>query len=117
MLTAFGFVDVGKLYGPDVYGAPATSLANQYAAMPSLHVGWAVLVAIGMAMALNTRWRWVFVAHPVITVFVVVSTGHHYWLDGIVAVVLLLMAFLVVVPGRVPPLPVTDPDEQSATAT
>ena len=117
MLTSFGFVDVGGIYGPDVYGSPANSFANQFAAMPSLHVGWSVLVAVGLVMVLRTRWRWLFLAHPVLTVFVVVSTGHHYWLDGIVAVVLVIMAYLVVAPGRVEPLPEQDAVEQSAAAT
>jgi hypothetical protein len=115
MLTSFGFVDVGRLYGPDVYGAPAHSLANQYAAMPSLHVGWSILVAVGLIVALRTRWRWVFLAHPIITTFVVVSTGHHYWLDGIVAAVLLVLAFVVVVPGRAKPLP-EEPDHSLGAA-
>jgi hypothetical protein len=117
MLTSFGFVDVGRVYGPDVYGSPANSFANQFAAMPSLHVGWSVLVAAGLVMALTTRWRWLFLAHPAVTIFVVVSTGHHYWLDGIVAVVLVIMAYVVVVPGRVDPLPTPDAAEQSASAT
>lgn len=110
MLTAFGFVDVGRLYGPDVYGAPAQSLANQYAAMPSLHVGWSILVAAAMIVALRTRWKWLFLAHPVVTTFVVISAGHHYWLDGIVAAVLLAFAaVVVVVPGRARPFPQVDP--------
>lgn len=107
MLTSLGFEDVGAIYGPDVYGSPATNtLANQYAAMPSLHIGWSVLVAAGLIVALRARWRWLALGHPVITVFVVVSGGHHYWLDGVVAVVLLAVAAAVVVPGRAPALPV-----------
>jgi PAP2 superfamily len=90
MRPDLGFVDTGAVYGPNVYGQPqAGSIANQFAAMPSLHVGWAVLVAIGLIMSSRTRWRWLWLAHPVITVLVVVSTANHWWLDGLLAVALL----------------------------
>ncbi|MEV5569919.1 phosphatase PAP2 family protein [Spirillospora sp. NPDC052269] len=85
MLTFTGLIDTGAKYGPSVYGAPQTdTVANQYAAMPSLHIGWAIIVAVGLIVACRTRWRWLWLAHPVLTVLVVVSTANHYWLDGIV---------------------------------
>ncbi|KPC86447.1 membrane protein, partial [Streptomyces sp. NRRL F-6602] len=45
MLEAAGLVDTGQVYGPTVYGAApeADPLANQFAAMPSLHFGWALM--------------------------------------------------------------------------
>ncbi len=90
MITAVGMVDSGRLFGPAVYGSPNTDhLTNQYAAMPSLHVGWAVVVAIALIGSLSSRWRWLWLAHPIVTLFVVVVTGNHYWLDAIVAVALL----------------------------
>ena len=83
-------VDTGKLLGPAVYGPPSTdTLSNQYAAMPSLHVGWALAVAIALVGATRGRWRWLWLAHPVVTLLVVVVTGNHYWLDAIVATALL----------------------------
>lgn len=96
MLTGFGMVDSGRLFGPAVYGTPAADhLTNQYAAMPSLHFGWALVVAISLIGATRSRWRWLWVAHPVLTLLVVVVTGNHYWLDAIVAAALLgvVMAF------------------------
>jgi hypothetical protein len=82
MLT--GFVDTATLLGQSVYGSPGgSSIADQYAAMPSLHVGWAILVATVGISAARSRWRWLWLVHPVVTVLVVVSTGNHYWLDGI----------------------------------
>jgi hypothetical protein len=102
MLSAVGMVDTGRLLGPAVYGSPSTdTLTNQYAAMPSLHVGWALAVAIAMVGAFSGRWRWAWLAHPTITLLVVVITGNHYWLDAIVAAALLgvVLSFLT---GRVP---------------
>jgi hypothetical protein len=90
MLTAMGMVDTGKLFGPEVYGSPTSdTLTNQYAAMPSLHVGWALAVAIALIGATGGRGRWLWLAHPAATLLVVVVTGNHYWLDAIVAAALL----------------------------
>ncbi|MFI1195070.1 phosphatase PAP2 family protein [Micromonospora sp. NPDC020750] len=97
-----GMVDTGSRYGPAVYGAPgADELSNQYAAMPSLHVGWAVAVAVALVAATAGRLRWLWLAHPIATVLVVVGTGNHYWLDGVVAAALLALV-LFLLPGPVP---------------
>ncbi|WP_433203685.1 phosphatase PAP2 family protein [Dactylosporangium sp. CS-047395] len=89
MLGGIGLIDTAAVYGPSVYGPPQTdTLSNQYAAMPSLHVGWALVVAAGLIHATNTRWRWLWLAHPILTMLVVAGTANHYWLDGVVAAVL-----------------------------
>ncbi|MFB7916785.1 phosphatase PAP2 family protein [Streptomyces sp. NPDC056061] len=95
LLAATGLVDTGQVYGPTVYGAkPATdSMANQFAAMPSLHFGWAVMVAVGLIVATRTRWRWLWLLHPAVTLLVIVGTANHYWLDSIVVAALLAVAF------------------------
>ncbi|MEU7282915.1 phosphatase PAP2 family protein [Streptomyces sp. NPDC045431] len=91
MLAEAGLVDTARVYGPSVYGAtPETdTMANQFAAMPSLHVGWALMVAIGMMAATRGRWRPLWLLHPLLTLLVVVGTANHYWLDALVAAVLL----------------------------
>jgi len=90
LVPATGLLDTGALYGPSVYGPPDTdTLTNQYAAMPSLHVGWALTVAVALVAAGRGRWRCLWLAHPLITLLVVVSTGNHYWLDALVAVTML----------------------------
>ncbi|GHK02196.1 inositol phosphorylceramide synthase [Streptomyces sp. Y2F8-2] len=100
MLHMTHLVDTGQLYGPTVYGAkPATdSMANQFAAMPSLHYGWALMVAIGLIAATRCRWRWLWLLHPLVTLLVIVGTANHYWLDAVVATALLGIA-LAMVPG------------------
>ncbi|WP_258177638.1 phosphatase PAP2 family protein, partial [Streptomyces solincola] len=96
LLASTGLVDTAQRYGPSVYGAsPASdSLANQFAAMPSLHVGWALMVAVGMIAATRTPLRWLWLLHPLLTLLVVVGTANHYWLDAAAAVVLLGGALL-----------------------
>jgi hypothetical protein len=86
MLTSLGFVDLAGRYGESVYGAAGpTAGADQLSAMPSVHVAWSLVVAWAVITRGTSRWRWLIVAHPVITVLVVVGTGNHYWADGVVA--------------------------------
>nr|WP_067226343.1 phosphatase PAP2 family protein [Streptomyces sp. NBRC 109706] len=83
-------IDTGLEYGPAVYDKPdPNSMANQFAAMPSLHVGWAVLIAVGLIVATRSRLRWLWLLHPLITALAVVATAHHYWMDGLVACAIL----------------------------
>ena len=99
MLAATGLVDTARVYGPSVYGNPATdSLSNQFAAMPSLHFGWALMVAVGLIVATRSRWRWLWLLHPLLTLLVVVGTANHYWLDAIVATALLGLALAAILP-------------------
>ncbi|NES13186.1 MULTISPECIES: phosphatase PAP2 family protein [Micromonospora] len=91
MTALTGLVDTGRRFGPAVYGSPdADTLSNQYAAMPSLHVGWALAVAVALVAVTAGRWRWLWLAHPLVTLLVVVVTGNHYWLDAVVATCLLV---------------------------
>lgn len=92
-----GFVDTGLVFGQSVYGEGGSGISNQLAAMPSVHVTWAVLVAAAFVSASVSAWRWLAVAHPVITTWAVVATANHWWADGIVAVVLLGLALASVV--------------------
>jgi hypothetical protein len=92
-----GFVDTIARYGPAIYTRPGVeSVANQYAAMPSLHVGWALIIAYGLWQLTKSPWRWVGVAHAVLTTIAVVGTANHYWLDGLVALGLVIAAVWVV---------------------
>jgi hypothetical protein len=42
---------------------------------------------VTIVVATTTRWRWIALAHPIVTMVVVVVTGNHYWLDGVVGVI------------------------------
>jgi hypothetical protein len=102
MFPDLGFIDTGLRYGQSVYGTGGSGVSNQLAAMPSIHVGWAVLVAVGVIAASTSRWRWLIVVHPVVTMYAVMVTGNHWWLDGIVAVAILALSMAVVRPSRPP---------------
>ncbi len=92
LLPGFGFVDTAEQYGQSVYTALQAVGPDQLSAMPSVHVGWAVLVGASVVLISTSRWRWLALLHPAITIFVVAATANHFWLDGIVAVALLGLA-------------------------
>jgi hypothetical protein len=105
MLPGTGLVDAGATFGPGVYSTtPQTDhFENQYAAMPSVHVVWATFVAVGIIAATQSRWRWLWLIHPVVTALVVVATANHYVMDAVMAWVLLTAVLLIVRPPvRVP---------------
>ncbi|MEU6534812.1 phosphatase PAP2 family protein [Streptomyces sp. NPDC047000] len=90
MLAATGLVDTGRVFGPSVYGPPGSDhLSNQFAAMPSLHFGWALMVAVGLIAATRSRWRALWLLHPLVTLLVIVGTANHYWLDAMAATAML----------------------------
>ena len=95
MLTTAGFIDTGRLYHQSVYGAVGTGMSDQFSAMPSVHVAWAVLIALGVVLVGRSRWRWLVVLHPLVTVFIIVVTANHFWLDGVVAVAIIPFAWAV----------------------
>jgi hypothetical protein len=106
LMPVLGFVDTGHLYGQSVYTAVGTGVSDQLSAMPSVHVGWAMLVAVAVVLIGTSPWRWLVVLHPVVTFVVVAATGNHWWLDGVAAIVVLVVVALferkarVVVAGR-----------------
>ena len=94
-LTDLGYVDLAEHYGLSIYGPVGTGVSDQFAAMPSIHVGWAAVVSLGILLASTSPWRWLFLPHVVLTMIVVSATGNHWWLDGIVAIALLGVALLI----------------------
>ena len=94
MLPGTGLVDTAIVYHQSVYGSVAGFEADQLSAMPSVHVGWAILVAVAVIGTARTRWRWLILLYPVMTTLAVVVTANHFWADGIVAAVLLGLVLL-----------------------
>jgi hypothetical protein len=92
MLPGDGMIDTGLLYGQSVYGSLAGFSADQLSAMPSVHIGWALLAALVIVEVSRSRWRWFALAYPVLTMLAVVVTANHFWLDGIASALLLALA-------------------------
>jgi hypothetical protein len=80
------FVDtLNKVGGLWSYHSPvAKAVANQYAAMPSLHFAWSVWCGIVMwRYCRTTSLRALGVLYPVLTLFAIVVTANHYFLDAV----------------------------------
>lgn len=86
----FGFVDSIDVHGgPWAFDeGPGKALSNQYAAMPSLHIGWATWCVFALHPFMKRRvLRLALVLHPTITLFAIVVTGNHFWIDGVGGIV------------------------------
>jgi hypothetical protein len=88
LLPSTGMVDTALKYGQSVYSWHGGFDADELSAMPSVHVGWALIVAIAVITTSRSRWRWLAAGYPLLTLLVVVVTANHFWLDGIVAAAL-----------------------------
>jgi hypothetical protein len=94
MLPGTRLVDTAVLYHQSVYATTAGFNPDELSAMPSVHVGWAVLVAVAVIGTARTRWRWLALLYPAMTTLAVTVTANHFWLDGIVAAALLGLVLL-----------------------
>jgi hypothetical protein len=95
MLPGTGLVDTAVLYHQSVYSNTAGFDPDQLSAMPSVHVGWALLVAVAIIITARSRWRWLAALYPVMTTLAVIVTANHFWLDGIVAALILVLVLMV----------------------
>jgi len=95
MLVSQGFTDVvanTHAFGSWHTGALA-SQANQLAAMPSLHIAWAVWCTLVVWQLSRRLWvRGVAFLYPFLTAFAVLATGNHYLLDIVGGLVVIALA-------------------------
>jgi hypothetical protein len=90
-LISVGMVDTAVKYGQSVYAVGGLG-NDQYSAMPSVHVAWAVIVGYAVITVSRSNWRWLILLHTAVTIYVVVVTANHYWSDGIVAIALIAVS-------------------------
>src|SRR5919107_1345082 len=96
LLPGFDYVDTvvkfntwGSLADPDI-----AQHSNQYAAMPSLHIAWALWSGIAIFVCARRTWvRWLGLAHPAMTLLVIVGTANHFFLDAVAGALVLAVAF------------------------
>lgn len=92
LMPQLGYVDTFWFY--DTWGSlsdPALArFSNQYAAMPSLHVGWALWAAVVIALVTRRAWvRALALLYPVATLVVVMGTANHFVLDAVGSLVVM----------------------------
>jgi hypothetical protein len=95
MLPGTGLVDTAVIYHQSVYANVAGFNADQLSAVPSVHIGWAILVAIAVITTAKSSWRWLALAYPVLTTLAVIVTANHFWLDGVAAAAILALVLVV----------------------
>jgi hypothetical protein len=95
----YGFVDTLKEYTAPAYQADSTApFVNPYAAMPSLHYGWAVLVGGVLFWTTQNVWlRALAVALPIAQFTSILFTANHYILDAMAGLVVALMGLAIAI--------------------
>ena len=69
------------------------TLSNQYAAMPSIHFAWAFWCFLALRGRIRSNWgRVCLYLYPLLTLFAVVVTANHFWIDAVAGVVCVLLA-------------------------
>lgn len=80
-----GFADTIAAESDGYRSFNASALVNEYAAMPSMHFGWVLLVGIAIiTLSSNRLLKTVGVVLPVLMLWSIVVTGNHYILDAVV---------------------------------
>jgi hypothetical protein len=90
-----GFIDTMAVYDRVGYNAQETeAFVNPYAALPSLHFGWSLL--LGIVVFQVTKFpalKVLAVVWPVAMFFAIVMTGNHFIIDAIVGAVVSFAGF------------------------
>jgi PAP2 superfamily len=88
------FVDALSTFSSPWSFSSKGGVANQYAAMPSMHIAWAVIVACIVIPRTSRRWVRVCAAlYPVVTTLAIMITGNHYIIDAIGAVAIVAIGY------------------------
>ena len=94
----YGFVDTVARYGGWAsFGSDEmAAVSNQYAAMPSMHIGWSTWCALVLVPLVRRKWlKALIIAYPMLTLFCIMVTGNHYWIDGLGGLVTLGVGYLI----------------------
>lgn len=105
--TRYGFVDTLRQWPPfwAITADRAQGISNRFAAMPSMHCGWALWVSCAVAPRVRRRsLQVIYALFTPATVWVVVVTGNHYFLDAVGGYLAIGMGYTVAVLVSPPPL-------------
>ncbi|CAN5772173.1 phosphatase PAP2 family protein [soil metagenome] len=94
----YGIVDTIEIWGGlwRFGDGGMAAVSNQYAAMPSLHFAWSTWCAITFVMVVGRgRGRWWAFSYPAITLFCILVTGNHFWIDAFFGGVVLTGGWLI----------------------
>jgi hypothetical protein len=87
MMPELGYVDIGIVthsFGSATQNSALAAHANEFAAMPSLHVAWAFWCMFAVFTICRSRLAWALVSlHCLATILVIMATANHYILDAV----------------------------------
>jgi membrane-associated phospholipid phosphatase len=89
LMPEWGFTDtVAAFTGMRVENEPVSALLNLYAAVPSMHCCFALMIGWPLARLVNPKpLKVVWFLYPFLVMFVVVATGNHYVFDAVLGAV------------------------------
>ena len=96
--TNSGFVDTLERFGGlwSFDSGTMQSISNQYAAMPSLHFAWATWCWLALRPVVQRRsLRLALAAYPWLTLFAIVVTANHFWIDAAGGVLALALGYAI----------------------
>ncbi|MFI7019368.1 phosphatase PAP2 family protein [Streptomyces sp. NPDC050164] len=98
LMNGGGFIDTVMVH--QTWGSMASGdlkhMSNQYAAMPSMHIGWSVWCGLTIFALATIPWvRVLGLLYPALTLVVIVATANHFWLDAVGGVLCLAFGFAV----------------------
>ncbi|MFF6774781.1 phosphatase PAP2 family protein [Streptomyces sp. NPDC012637] len=71
-------------------------MSNQYAAMPSMHIGWSLWCGVTIFLLAKAPWaRILGLLYPMATLVVIVATANHFWMDAVGGIICLAFGFAV----------------------
>lgn len=71
-------------------------MSNQYAAMPSMHIGWSLWCGLTIFAVASAPWaRILGLLYPTATLVVIVATANHFWLDAVGGMLCLAFGYTV----------------------
>ncbi|WP_328944999.1 phosphatase PAP2 family protein [Streptomyces sp. NBC_00250] len=71
-------------------------VSNQYAAMPSMHIGWSLWCGVTIFLLAKAPWAKILgLLYPTATLVVIVATANHFWLDAVGGMICLAFGFAV----------------------
>ena len=96
-LAGIGFTDtVTDKAGINLSSDALGSLYNPFAAVPSMHFGYALLVGVTVAALAHRRSvRWIGAAYPLFMLFTIIATGNHFIFDAVAGGIVVVIAFTV----------------------
>ncbi|MEV7438440.1 phosphatase PAP2 family protein [Streptomyces griseoviridis] len=126
LMNGGDFVDTVSVH--QTWGSMASGdlkhMSNQYAAMPSMHIGWSLWCGVTIFALASVPWARVLgLLYPAVTLLVIVATANHFWLDAVGGVLCLAFGFAVsrlwygTLPYRLPRTVPENPPEDRAEAT